>query len=99
MRERVYNDELAKKQQDYYNQHGWVANNNNLGTGMIFEFKLDLSRTDHDPSPFACVLAEIPLDIHYFPASLKDNTILPQLVQGYTPDSLQFDPGAWEKIR
>lgn len=99
LRERVYNDELAKKQQDHYLQYGWVANNNNLGNGMIFEFKLDLSRVDNTPAPFACVLAQVPLDLHYFPTSLTDNTVSPMLVQGYTPESLQFAPGSWERIK
>lgn len=98
LRDREYTDVLAKKQEDHYKQYGWVANNNNLGNGMVFEFKLDFSRVDAKPT-FACVMAGIPLDLHFFPTSIKDNTILPRLVQGYTPDSLQFVPGSWEKIK
>jgi len=95
LREKEYNDELVRKQQDHYQKHGWVANNNNMGNGMTFEFKLNLSHPD--PVYFACVLAQVPLELSYFPGSLSDNTILPKLVQGYTPDSLQFDPALWEK--
>lgn len=98
LRDRVYNDELVKKQQDHYRQFGWVANNNNTGNGMVFEFKLDLSRTDNNPAPFACAVIENSMEVHYFPSTLKDNTVLQRLLQGYTPDSLQFTPGSWENI-
>jgi hypothetical protein len=97
LREKEYNDELAKKQQAHYQKHGWVANNNNMGNGMTFEFKLNLSHPD--PVSFACVLAQVPLELSYFPISLSDNAILPKLIQGYTPDSLQFDPTRWEKVK
>jgi hypothetical protein len=99
LRGKEYNDELLKKQQDHYRQFGWVANNNNMGNGMTFEFKLDLSRTDNNPATFACVIAEEPLLLHHFPVSLNDNTILQRLVQGYPPDSLQFNPATWEQVR
>jgi hypothetical protein len=92
-------DELEKKQQRHFRQFGWVANNNNTGNGMSFEFKLDLSGTDNHPVFFACVIIQEPLTLHHFPASLSDNTILQRLVQGYTTDSLQFNPASWEKIR
>jgi len=96
LREKEYNDELARKQQDHYLKHGWVANNNNMGNGMTLEFKVNLSHPG--PVSFACVLAQVPTDLSYFPGSLSDNTILPKLVQGYTPDSLQFTPALWEKV-
>jgi hypothetical protein len=99
LRDREYNDELVKKQEEHYLQYGWAANNNNTGNGMTFEFKLDLSRTDNNPALFACAAVEIPMNIHYFPSSLNDNTILQRLVQGNTPDSLQFNTASWEKIR
>lgn len=99
LREEIYNEELIKKQQAHYLKYGWVANNNNMGNGMTFEFRLNLSRIDDIPVSFACVLAEVPLDLHYFPRSLTDNTVLPQLVQGDTPDSLKFVPATWEKIK
>jgi hypothetical protein len=54
LRDRVYNNELAGKQKGYYQQHGWVANNNNTGNGMTFEFKLDLSRVENHPALFIC---------------------------------------------
>jgi hypothetical protein len=95
----LYNDDLVKKQADHYLLYGWVANNNNTGDGMTFEFKLDLSRVDNNPAFFACAVIETPMDIHYFPSTLNDNTILQRLVQGYTPDSLQFNTSNWEKIR
>lgn len=97
LREKEYNDDLVKKQQDHFQKHGWVANNNSMGNGLTFEFKLNLFHPI--PVSFACVLAEVPLELHYFPGSLSDNTILPQLVQGNTPDSLQFDPVSWEIVK
>jgi hypothetical protein len=99
LRDRVYNEDLAKKQQDHFRQFGWVANNNNTGNGLVFEFKIDLLRAHNDVSSFACLVAGASLDIHHFPATLNDNTVLQKLVQGNTPDSLQFNPAIWEKIR
>ncbi|MBC7947985.1 MAG: hypothetical protein H7Y42_08915 [Chitinophagaceae bacterium] len=98
LRERDYNLELEKKQQEHFVHEGWVANNNNLGNGMVFEFKIDLSRIS-SPLRWACVLAEVPLELHYYPTDLKDNTTLPRLVQGYTPDSLRFNPQSWESAQ
>jgi hypothetical protein len=98
LRERNFNDDLLRKQQAHYLRNGWVSNNNNTGNGMTFEFKVDLTRTDNRPLPFACVVAEVPFSLHYFPATLNDHTILQRLVQGYTPDSLKFNPGSWQRI-
>jgi hypothetical protein len=97
LRERAYNDDLANKQQAHYQQFGWVANNNNMGDGKTFEYHIDLSRMKGKTVSFACVAAEIPLNLHFYP-TLTDHTILPKLVQGYTPDSLQFRVREWESI-
>lgn len=97
LREKDYNDDLAAKQALHYRQFGWVANNNNMNDGRVFEFQLDLSRWNK-PRSFACVAIEIPMVPHYFPAGLKDDTILPKLLQGYTPDSLQFSMKDWLNI-
>jgi len=59
LRDKVYNGELVKKQQDHFHQYGWVSNNNNFGNGMIFEFRVNVNHTDNDPPTFACVVAEI----------------------------------------
>ena len=98
LREKDYNSELVKKQEDHYSKNGWVANNNNMGNGMVFEYKLKNSDINSTLS-FACAMIETPMEIHYFPITLSDNTILEKLVQGYTPDSLEFNIGSWEKIR
>jgi hypothetical protein len=97
LREKEYNDDLAAKQVLHYRQFGWVANNNNMNDDRVFEFQLDLSRWTK-PLSFACVAIEVPMVPHYFPAGLKDDTILPKLLQGYTPDSLQFSMKEWWSI-
>jgi hypothetical protein len=44
LRDRVYNPATEQKLNEYYDQHGWAANNLNIGDGMTVEFKIDLSR-------------------------------------------------------
>lgn len=98
LRDRVYNDDLASKQQEHYRQFGWVANNNNMGDGKTFEYRIDLSRMKGTIVSVAGVTAEVPLNLHFYPTTLTDHTILPKLVQGNTPDSLQFRVNEWETI-
>ena len=97
LRERVYNQDLQEKQAAYFKQYHWVANNTNTGDGKTFEFMIDLSASDN--VSLACLVLDEPTQPHYYPQGLNDNTILPRLMQGYTPDSLQFSPGTWDTIK
>ena len=99
LRDRGYNEQVAAKQQDYFQKFGWTANNNNTGDGKTFEFKIDLLRFGRSPVAMAYLILDDPNDPHYFPVTVNDHTILPRLMQGYTPDSLSFDTGSWQKIR
>ena len=98
MRDTVYNAETEAKMLKYFTKNGWIANNVNLGSDKTIEFKVNISQWKK-PLYFACVMANFDMTFHPFPANLNDNTVLPRLVQGYTPDSLNFEPVKWEKIK
>lgn len=96
-RDRVFNSEVKSKMDSYFQTHGWVANNNTMGDGKTIEFKIDISKKA--PLYFACVLADFDVKLSSFPKTLTDDTVLPNLVQGYTPDSLKFNPTSWFNIK
>jgi hypothetical protein len=98
LRDTIYNSNTATKMSNYFSTYGWVANNNNLGSGNVIEFKVNIKKMK-GPLYFACVIANNDMTLHGFPVGLKDNTILPRLVQGYAPDSLSFEPGTWKRIK
>lgn len=98
IRDKVYNSNTAAAMLNYYATHGWVANNNNLGNGKTIEFKINLKKWK-GPLFFACVMADFDMKLRGYPAKVNDNTTLPRLVQGYAPDSLNFEPGKWKKIK
>lgn len=98
LRDTTYNDQLISAQDNYYRSHGWVATNGNMATGKVFEFKLDLTRFPK-PTYLACVMSNYNSEFSWFPATVNDDTLLKRLVQGNTPDSLNFKPDQWKKIR
>lgn len=97
LRDRVYNETVAAKQEDHYRQFGWTANNNNMGDGTCLEYRINLSHMK-PPVSIACLVLDDPGQPHYFPLTLEDHTLKPRLMQGYTPDSLQFNTTSWRKL-
>lgn len=101
MRDRVFNDETHKKMNAYFDSHRWVANNVNMGDGKVVEAKIDLG-TSKEPLYFTGVIATASgsnINTMPFPTTVADDAILPRLVQGYTPDSLNFKPETWFRLR
>lgn len=98
IRDKVYNSNTEAAMLIYYAAYGWVANNNNLGSGKTIEFKVNIKEWK-GPLYFACVMANYNMKLHGFPAKLNDNTKLSRLVQGNSPDSLRFEPGTWKRIK
>jgi hypothetical protein len=100
MRDKVFNEETRKKMKAYLDNHGWVANNINMANGKVVEAELDLS-VFKGPLYFASVIATAndgSTTMTHFPSTVSDNTILLRLVQGYTPDSLNFKPETWHQV-
>jgi hypothetical protein len=97
LRDKVYNEDLKTKQENYYKQHGWVANNNNMSDGMNFEFKIHV-QDNPDKTSFAFVILDDPDNPHYYPFSIKDDALLPKLLQGYISGPLVFELNGWEKL-
>lgn len=98
-RDTIYNKAIAAKQEQYFARNGWVANNNNIGTGMILEFKIDLSRWDNKHLQLAFVFLADSKKPQYFPRTLLDDTLMEELVYGNTPDSLRFDTKSWYLLK
>jgi hypothetical protein len=97
LRDPVYNNEVEVAMSKYFTSNGWVANNSSIGKNTTIEFKIDISAWK-EPLYLACVFAEHDLTLHSFPTPLTDDAVLPKLVQGYTPDSLRFEPGKWRRV-
>ena len=98
MRDRVYSPEVETKMNAYYLANDWVASNVNMGGGNVAELKINLEKWK-GPLYAAFVVANTDRKFNSWPKNLKDDTVLPRLVEGYTPDSLRFELAAWEKIK
>lgn len=98
IRDTIYDDHVDSVMSKYLSANGWVANNVNLGDGRTIEFKINLDQWEGELY-FACVLANFDMTFYPFPSKLKDDTVLPRLVQGYTPDSLNFETSKWSRIK
>lgn len=99
IREFAYNPELIQKQAAYYTKYGWCANNNNTGDKITLEYKIDLKRFGKGEVRFAALFTPDARSFSYFPPGLKDHTLLENLVSGGSPDSLQFKPLTWIKVK
>lgn len=69
-----------------------------LGDGKTVEFRIDMRKWKSSLF-LATAMANMDMSIHPFPVDLKDDAILPRLVQGYAKDSLSFEPSTWLKIK
>jgi hypothetical protein len=96
LRDRVYSESLQEKQDRYFLQNGWVANNNNMGDKYSFEFRISLQ--GEAGLSFAALVTADGNSISAYPAQLPDDTLFKELVTGYSPDNLQFNPSAWAKL-
>ena len=85
--------------ENYYNTHGWCANNNSLGDGGTFEFKIDLRKFHAAKLSFvALVTADDAKLLAVYPHGLTDDTLFEKLVRGGSSDNLQFKPSTWSKL-
>jgi hypothetical protein len=98
LRDRVYDSRVDSIMTKYMATHGWVANNSNIGNSTTIEFRINIGKWKQ-PLYFACVFAGHDMTFYPFPTTISDDALLPRLVQGYTPDSLKFEPGKWSRIK
>jgi hypothetical protein len=99
LRDEVFNESTKQKMENYYNTHGWCSNNNSLGDGGTFEFKIDLRRFPLAQLSFvALVAADDAKLLAVYPDGLTDDIRFEKLVRGGSPDNLQFKPSTWTKL-
>jgi len=96
LRDILYNDALREKQEKYFVQNGWVANNNNMADKQTFEFRINIGNTAN--LSYAALVTADAKSISAYPAQLTDDTILKELATGNSPDNLQFNLSAWAKL-
>jgi hypothetical protein len=99
VREYVYDEKLVQKQEAYFKNNGWCANNNNAGDKVTLEFRIDLARFGNDGLRFAALYTADAKALSYYPSTLSDNTLLQDLVSGGNPDNLQFKTADWVKVK
>jgi hypothetical protein len=96
LRDRVINQEVQKKMDDYLAKNFWVANNNNTGNRNEIEFKIK-PRSDK-PVRLGLVFAVGETGRYFFPETLSDDTLKEELVKGNTPSDLKFEPAQWATV-
>ena len=96
LRDALYNEVLQQKQEKYFLENGWVANNNRMGDKRSFEFRINLQAAAN--ISFAALVTADAKSISAYPAGLPDDTLLKELVSGNSPDNLQFSPSAWANL-
>jgi hypothetical protein len=103
MRTADLTDAAREERRRYLAQHGWVASTFNMGDGRAREMQISLARISKTPA--------IALGYHAntmtggtvvpWPATIatSDGCVNAQLVRGFVPPRLRFDPASWATLR
>lgn len=98
LRDRVFTDEVRGKMADYVSKNNWAANNNNLGNKAEVEFQLKLQNPANKQFRLAVVFANDLKTFQYFPNTIADDCLKPELVAGNRVQNVKFDRKQWAEI-
>lgn len=100
MRETGDPTELQQKRTDFLEMHGWVASTVDMGDGdpiLEQEYAIRIGMLDSQ-EPILGVVAML-LDpepsLAQIPGALEDGCADMELVQGFAPENVQFNPSGW----
>jgi hypothetical protein len=98
LRQTDMSEETEKARSAFFDAHGWLANNNLTGSGNVLEFKLGKRFIKADAIRVAVVYSSDGKSLQYWPSSLKDDCLKPELVTGETPSDLKFSQSGWADL-
>jgi hypothetical protein len=101
MRDTSLTDAAAAARRAYLKEHGWVASTARMGGGRTQEFQIDLTRMPKDARlAVAYYGMQGQGSVLSWPDAMhtSDGCAAIELVRGFTPPTLTFDPGRWMAI-
>jgi len=98
LRERTLTPEAEAKRTIYLKSKGWLANNMNMGTPGMLEFKIARRFLKGETVRLAVVFASNPRLPQYWPQTLADDCRKRELIFGTTPTDLKFNRENWAKL-
>jgi hypothetical protein len=92
--------EAVRSREEFYKNHGWVANVGRMGEPDEREFKISNKFANGKKMKIAIVYTTVgnPLKNRIFPQKLPDDTLNAELIRGETPAELKFNPDKWAMI-
>ena len=98
LRDRAFTVEVQRKMADYVAKNNWAANNNNMGNRTEVEFQIKLQNASNKKFRMAIVYAVDRTTSHFFPNTLNDDCLKPELVAGNRMQDVKFDRNGWAEI-
>lgn len=95
LRETILNEKTEKKLDDYLAENGWMANNNNLGSGNEIEFSIKIEKEKRKNYKLAAVYTSDGKKVQFFPTALTGDALDSELIYGKTPPDLDFKIKSW----
>jgi len=91
LRQTDQSEETLKARKSFFDSHGWLANNNRMGSRTVLEFKLGPKFLKPDEVRLAVVYASDAKSPQYWPEGLADDCIKEDLIFGKTPQDMKFN--------
>jgi hypothetical protein len=98
LRQTDRSEETEKARSAYFDAQGWLANNNLTGSGNVLEFKVGSRYIKAGGLKVAVVYSSDGKSLQYWPSSLNDDCLKPELVTGETPSDLKFNQSTWASL-
>ena len=98
LRNKGMTEEDKNARLSYFQKNGWVGTVTWLHANN-HEFVISRTLFKGKPIRIAAMRAADAQSPHFWPATLKDQTLQEKLVRGDTPEVLTFDPATWGSIQ
>lgn len=98
LRERTFTPQAEAARAAYLESKGWLANNANMGTPGIIEFKIAPRFLQGEVVRLAVAFASDPASPQYWPQTLADDCRKRDLLFGSAPADLKFNRESWAKL-
>lgn len=99
LRQTDQSEETLKARKAFFDSHGWLANNNRMGSRREIEFRLGPKFLKSDEVRLAVVYASDAKSPQYWPESLSDDAIKEDLIFGKTPQDMKFNQASWGRVK
>jgi hypothetical protein len=104
MRNTDSTEEARQERRTYLTQHSWVSSTVRMSQGHAHEMQIALERVDRMPRiavAFFVIGTGDSWSIQRWPAGIgeQEGCMDSQLVRGYVPRGLRFDPTSWAELR